>query len=105
MGEGSFFTGLCQLLVVRTVYVTSFESATDFSCGDFLFGVGVANFIFRHRVAFLFRLAAAHVMGGAIFDGFSTLGSGAVFGGCTGGGGCNGIVRTLGSDSGSFFAG
>ena len=45
----------------------------------FLFGFGVANFIFRRRVAFLFRLAAAYVIGGASFGGFYTLGSGAVF--------------------------
>ena len=72
---------------------------------DFLFVVGVANFIFRRRVAFLFCVAAEYVMGGAIFGGFSTFGSGAVFGGCTGGAGCNGIVSTLGSDAGSFFSG
>ena len=63
MGEGSFFTRVCQLLGVGTMYVTSLESATDFSCGGFLFGVGVANFIFRRRVAFLFSVAAAYVMG------------------------------------------
>ena len=61
------------------MYVTSLESSADF-----LFGVEVANFIFRLRVAFLFIMAAAYVMGGEIFGGFSTLGSGAVFGGCTG---------------------
>ena len=105
MGEGSFFTGSCRLLGVGTVYVTSLESSTDFGCGDFLFGVGVANFIFRRLVAFLFRVAEAYVIGGAIFGGFSTLGSGAVFGGCTGRYGCKGIVSTLGSDAGSFFAG
>ena len=44
-------------------------------------------------------------MGGAVFGGFSTLGSGAVFGGTTGGGGSKKIVSTLGSDAGSFFAG
>ena len=54
---------------------------------DVLFGVGVANFIFRRRVAFLFCVAAAYVMCGAIFGGVSTLGSSAVFGGCTGGDG------------------
>ena len=69
------------------------------------FGVGVANFIFRRRVAFIFRVTAAYVMGGAIFGGFSTLCSGAVFDGCTGRYGCNVIVRTLGSDAGSFFSG
>ena len=99
MGEGSVFIGLCIVLCVRTVYVTSLESATDFSCGDCLFGVGVANFIFRRRVAFLFRVAAAYVMGVAIFGIFSTLGSGAVFGGC------NGTVGTLGYDAGSFSSG
>ena len=62
-----------------------------------MFGFGVANFIFRRRVAFLFCVAAAYVIGGAIFGGFSTLGSGEVFVGCTGGDGCNGIVSTLGS--------
>ena len=105
MGEGSFFTGLCQLLGVGTVYVNILESATDFGCEAFLFDVEVANFIFRRQVAFLFRVAAAYVMGGAIFGGFSTLSSVAVFGGCTSGGGCNGIVSNLGSDAGSFFAG
>ena len=68
-------------------------------------GAGVANFIFRRQVAFLFRVAAAYVMGGAVFGGISTLSSGAVFGGCTGGDGCNEISSTLGSDAGSFFAG
>ena len=97
MGEVIIFTGSCQLLGVGTVYVTILGSATYFSCGDCLFGVGVANFIFRRRVAFLFRVAAAYVMGGAIFGGLSALGSGAVFGGC------NGIVRTLGYDVRSFF--
>ena len=100
MGEGNFFTGLCQFLGVGTVYVTSLESLMDF-----LFGAGVGNFIFRLRVTFIFRMTAAYVMGGAIFGGFSTLGSGAVFGGCTGRDGCNGIFRTLGSDAGSFFSG
>ena len=100
MGEGSFLTGPCRLLDIGTVYVTSLESLADF-----LFGVGVANFIFRRRVAFLFRVTAAYVMGGAIFGSFSTLGSGVVFVSCTGGDGCNGIVSTLGSDAGSFFSG
>ena len=45
------------------------------------------------------------MMCGAIFGGVSTLGSVAVFGGCTGGDSCNGIVRTLGSAAGSFFSG
>ena len=80
MGEGIFFTGLCRLLGIGTVCVTSLENSADF-----LFGVGVANFIFRRHVAFLFRVAAAYVMCGAFFGGVSTLGSGAVFGGCTGG--------------------
>ena len=70
--------------------------------GDFLFGFGVANFIFRRRVAFLFCVAATYVMRGAIFGGFSTLGSGAVFGICEG---CNRIVCTLGYDAGNSFAG
>ena len=61
------------------MYVTILENSEDF-----LFGVGVANFIFCRRIAFLFRVAAAYLMCGAIFGGFSTLGSGAVFGGCTG---------------------
>ena len=82
MGEGIFFTGSCRNLGVGTVYVTSLENSADF-----LFGVGVANFIFRCRVAFLFCVAAAYVMCGAIFCGFSTLGYGAVFGGCTDGDG------------------
>ena len=105
MGEGGFFTGLCQLLGVGTVYVTILESATDFGCEDFLFGVEVANLIFRCQVAVIFRVAAAYVMGGAIFGGFSTLSSGALFDGYTSRDGCNGIVSTLGSDAGIFFAG
>ena len=69
---------------------------------------------FRRRVAFLFRVAAVYVIGGAMFGGISTLGSGAVFGGCTGedggtAGKCvgetmDGIVSTLGSDAGNSFA-
>ena len=90
---------------VGAVYVTSLDSSKNFGCGIFLFGVGVANFIFRRRVAFLFCVAAAYVIGGAIFGGFSTIGPGAVFGGCTGGDGCNVIVGTLDSDAGIFFAG
>ena len=42
---------------------------------------------FCHRVAFLFCVAAAYVMCGAIFGGVSTLGSSAVFGGFTDGDG------------------
>ena len=68
MGEGSFFTGSCLFLGVGTVYVTSLENSAVF-----LFGVEVANFIFRRRVAFLFRVAAAYVMGGAILGDFSPL--------------------------------
>ena len=71
----------------------------------FLFGFGVAKFIFRRRIAFLFRVAEAYVIGGAILSSFSTLGFGAMFGGCTGGDGGNGIVITLGSDARSSFAG
>ena len=70
--------------------------------GDFLFGFGVSNFIFRRCVAFIFCVAATYVMRGAIFDGFSNLGSGAVFGIWEG---CNRIVCTLGSDAGKTFAG
>ena len=70
----------------------------------FLFGFGVAKFIFRRRIAFLFRVAEAYVIGGAILSGFSTLGFGAVLGGCTGGDGCKGIVGTLGFDAGNSFA-
>ena len=79
VGEGIFFPGSCRLLVVGTLYVTSLENSADV-----LFGVGVANFILRCRVAFIFCVAAAYVMYGAIFGGVSTLGSVAVFGGCTG---------------------
>ena len=67
-----------------------------------MFGFGVANFIFRRRFAFLFRVAATYVMRSASFGGFSTLGSGAVFNIWEG---CNGIVCTLGSDAGNSFAG
>ena len=66
--------------------------------GDLLFGFGVANFIFRCRAAFLFRVAATYVMRGEVFGGFSTLGYGAVFGIWEG---CNGIICTLGSDVGN----
>ena len=81
----------------------------------FLFGFGVANLFFRRRVAFLFRVAAAYVIGGAFFGVLSTLGYGAVFGGFPGGdGGTAGkyvgetvdrIVSTLGSDTGNSFSG
>ena len=64
------------------MYVTSLENSADV-----LFRVGVSNFIFCRRVEFLFCVAAAYVICGAIFGGGSTLGSGAVFGGCTGGDG------------------
>ena len=67
-----------------------------------MFGFGVANFIFRRRVVFLSRVAATYVIRGAIFGGFSTLGSSAVFVICEG---CNGIVCTLGYDAGNSFAG
>ena len=82
VGEGVFFPGSCLLLGVGTVYVTSLEKSEDV-----LFGVGVANFIFCRRVAFIFCVAVAYVMCGAIFGSVSTLGSGEVFGGCTGGDG------------------
>ena len=72
MGEGIFFPGLCRLLGVGNVYVTSLENSADF-----LFGVGVASFIFRRRVTFLFRVATAYVMCGESLGGVSTLGSGA----------------------------
>ena len=63
------------------MYVSSLERSRNFGCGDFLFGFGVANFLFCRRVAFLFRVAAAYVIGGAMFGGIFVLGSGAVFGG------------------------
>ena len=72
MGEGIFFLGLCRFLGVGTVYFTSLG---DFA--DLLFGVGVASFIFRRRIAFLFRVAAAYVMCGEFLGGVSTVGSGA----------------------------
>ena len=59
VGEVIFFLGLGRLLGVGTVYVTSLENFADV-----LFGVGVASFIFRRRVAFLFRVAASYVMCG-----------------------------------------
>ena len=93
MGEGVFFPGSCRLLIVGTVYVTSLDNSADV-----LFGVGVASFIFRHRVAFLFCVAAAYVMCGEILGGVSTLGSGA---GC----GRDRIFSTLGSAAGSSFSG
>ena len=95
--------------------MTSLERSRDFGCGDFLFGFGVANFFFRRRVAFLFQVTAAYVIGGEIFGGLSTLGSDEVFGGCTGGDGgtagkyvgetVEGIVSILGSDAGNYLAG
>ena len=72
MGEGILFLGLSQLLGVGTVYVTSLENFADV-----LFGVGVASFIFRCRVAFLFCVAAAYVICREFFGGVSTLCSGA----------------------------
>ena len=69
------------------MYVTSLERSRDFGCGYFLFGFGVANFFFHRRVAFLFRVAAAYMICGGSFGGLSTLGSGEVFGSCTGGDG------------------
>ena len=93
----------------------SLERSRDFGCGDFLFGFGVANFCFCRRVAFLYRVAAAYVIYGAIFGGLYTIGSGAVFGGCTVGDGgtagkcvgetVEGIVSILGSDAGNSLAG
>ena len=67
-----FFLGLGGLLGVGIAYVTSFENFAYF-----LFGVGAVSFIFRRRVAFLFRVAAAYVSCGDVFGGVSTLGSGA----------------------------
>ena len=72
LGDGIFFLGLVRLLGVGIAYVTSFENFASF-----LFGVGAVSFIFRRRVAFLFRVAAAYVSGGEGFGGVSTLGSGA----------------------------
>ena len=54
LGDGIFFLGLIRLLGVGIAYVTSFENLSSF-----LFGVGAVSFIFRHLVAFLFRVAAA----------------------------------------------
>ena len=70
VGEGIFFLGLSRLLGVGTVYVTSLENFADV-----LFGFGVASFVFRCRVAFLFCAAAAHMVCGKVFGGVSTLGS------------------------------
>ena len=61
-----------RLLGVGIAYVTSFENFASF-----FLGVGLVSFIFRHRVAFLFRVAAAYVSCGEGFGGVSTLGSGA----------------------------
>ena len=72
VGEGVFFLGLSRILGVGNVYVTSLEN-----CADVLFGVGVVSFIFRRRVAFLFRVAAAYVICSEVFGGVSTLGSSA----------------------------
>ena len=72
MGEQIFFLGLSWLWGIGTAYVTSLENFADV-----LFGVGVASFIFRRRVAFLFCVAAAYVMCGEVLGEFSTLGSGA----------------------------
>ena len=68
MGEGILFTGSCRLLGVGTVYVTSLDNSSDV-----LFGVRAASFIFRRRVAFLFRVAAAYVMCGEILVVFPPL--------------------------------
>ena len=68
VGEGIFFVGLCRILGVGTVYVTSLENFADF-----LFGVGVASFIFRRRVVFLFCVAAAYVMCGEFLVEFPSL--------------------------------
>ena len=72
VGEGIFFLSLSRLLGVGTAYVTSLENFADV-----LFGVGGASFIFRRRVAFLFRVAAAYVICCEVFGGVSTLGFGA----------------------------
>ena len=74
-----------------------------------------SQLLFCQRVAFIFCMTAAYVIGGEIFSGLSTLGSVAVFGGCTGGE-CGtaskfvgetveGIVSTLGSDAGNSLSG
>ena len=64
VGEGISFLGLSRLLGVGTVYVTSLENFIDV-----LFGVGVASFIFRRHIAFLFHVAAAYVLCGEVFGG------------------------------------
>ena len=71
-GRWDIFLGLGRILGVGIAYVTSFENFAYF-----LFDVGSVIFIFCRRVAFLFRVAAAYVMCGEVFGGFSTLGSGA----------------------------
>ena len=72
LGDGIFFLGLVRILGVGIAYVTSFENFAYF-----LFGVEVVSFIFRRRVAFLFRVATAYVSCGEGFGGVYTLGSGA----------------------------
>ena len=72
MVEGIFFLGLGRILGVGIAYVTSFENFASF-----LFGVGEVSFKFRHRVAFLFRVAVTYMICGEVFGGFYTLGSGA----------------------------
>ena len=71
-GRWNIFLGLGRLLGVGIVYVTSFENFASF-----LFGVGAVSFIFLRRVAFLFHVAEAYGRCGEVFDGVSTLGSGA----------------------------
>ena len=66
------FLGLGGILGVGIACVTSFESFASF-----LFGVRAFSFIFRRRVAFLFRVATAYVSCGDVFGVVSTLGSGA----------------------------
>ena len=62
-GYGIFFLGLVQVLGVGIAYVTSFDNFASF-----LLVVRAVSFIFRRRVAFLFRVAAAYVSGGDGFD-------------------------------------
>ena len=71
-GRGDIFLGLGQLLGVGIAYVTSFENFASY-----LFGVGAVSFKFCCRVAFLFRVTAEYVICSEVFDGVSTLGSGA----------------------------